>query len=246
MVQRLLPLIPEHRSYVEPFCGSARLLFAKPPSEVEVVNDVHGALMNFYRVLRFRPSELACLLEKVCHHSGEFTRMLKAAQAECELERAAATWFTGAFSFGCKGQNFAWPSPTQGAKRNRAIMRSVFHAASKRMSRVGIDCRDFSEVFSRYDAPDTFFFCDPPYESFKQNGRYCAKEGLFESLVQHAKQAKGKVLISYSHSETAVAQATAAGLCIRNIKTVYTLSGYGKQKSVGEILLANYELPEKV
>ncbi|MDR2784214.1 MAG: DNA adenine methylase [Treponema sp.] len=48
----ILGLIPEHRLYCEPFLGGAAVFFAKKPSEVEVVNDTNGELINFYRVVR--------------------------------------------------------------------------------------------------------------------------------------------------------------------------------------------------
>lgn len=39
-VSKLLPLIPEHLTYVEVFAGSAALFFAKPVSSLEVINDL--------------------------------------------------------------------------------------------------------------------------------------------------------------------------------------------------------------
>src|SRR5690242_4296329 len=48
----LLSLMPEHSCYVEPFCGSATLLFAKRPSPIEVLNDSDSAVCTFFRVLR--------------------------------------------------------------------------------------------------------------------------------------------------------------------------------------------------
>ncbi len=53
-----------HRTYVEPFFGSGAVLFAKPPSHTEIVNDLDGEVVNFFRVLRDRYDELerACLL----------------------------------------------------------------------------------------------------------------------------------------------------------------------------------------
>lgn len=52
MVKHLLNFVPPHYIYVEPFGGAAWLLFAKPPSPVEVYNDIDSGLVNFYRVLR--------------------------------------------------------------------------------------------------------------------------------------------------------------------------------------------------
>jgi len=48
MVNKLLPLIPKHKIYVEPFGGGANLLIAKEPSPVEVYNDLDSGLVNFF------------------------------------------------------------------------------------------------------------------------------------------------------------------------------------------------------
>src|SRR6478672_667342 len=52
LARKIVPLFPPHHCYVEPFCGGASCLFAKSPSPVEVVNDVDGDIVNFFRVLR--------------------------------------------------------------------------------------------------------------------------------------------------------------------------------------------------
>jgi DNA adenine methylase len=56
-------LLPPHRTYVEPFCGSAAVLFAKSPSPTEVINDRDGDLVCLFRVLRDRGGELARALQ---------------------------------------------------------------------------------------------------------------------------------------------------------------------------------------
>ncbi len=52
LAKRILTLIPNHRTYVEPFFGGGAIFFAKPPSEVEVINDTNHELINFYKVLK--------------------------------------------------------------------------------------------------------------------------------------------------------------------------------------------------
>ena len=52
MTSKLLPFIPDHITYVEVYGGGASLLFAKPPSKVEVYNDLNYDLVNLFRVIR--------------------------------------------------------------------------------------------------------------------------------------------------------------------------------------------------
>lgn len=53
---RLAPWVishfPEHERYVEPFCGAASVLMRKRRSKIEVINDLSGAIINFFRVLQ--------------------------------------------------------------------------------------------------------------------------------------------------------------------------------------------------
>ena len=53
LVKHILPLIPSHQCYVEPFAGGAALFFLKPDkAKVEVLNDINGDLINLYRVVQ--------------------------------------------------------------------------------------------------------------------------------------------------------------------------------------------------
>ena len=50
---QIVAIMPRHVHYVEPFAGGLAVLFAKRPDWVsEVVNDLHGDLTNFWRVLQ--------------------------------------------------------------------------------------------------------------------------------------------------------------------------------------------------
>ena len=60
-VYLIAALLPAHRHYVEPYCGSLSVLLAKPPSNHETVNDLDCRLITFWRVLRDRPDDLARL-----------------------------------------------------------------------------------------------------------------------------------------------------------------------------------------
>jgi len=52
LASMIVPLIPRHNLYCEPFIGGAAVFFAKRPSEIEVINDTNKELMNFYRTVK--------------------------------------------------------------------------------------------------------------------------------------------------------------------------------------------------
>ncbi len=58
LAARIISILPEHVAYVEPFAGGAQVLFHKPPSEVEVLNDLDFDIVNFFRVCQWHYEEL--------------------------------------------------------------------------------------------------------------------------------------------------------------------------------------------
>ena len=44
----ILPLIPIHKTYTEPFVGGGAVFWAKPKSRTEVINGSNRELINFY------------------------------------------------------------------------------------------------------------------------------------------------------------------------------------------------------
>jgi DNA adenine methylase len=57
LAAQIVPLMPAHRVYFEPFAGGAAVLFAKPRVERETLNDIDGRVMRFWRALRDRPED---------------------------------------------------------------------------------------------------------------------------------------------------------------------------------------------
>ena len=52
MLKYILPLIPQHTTYCEPFFGGGAVFFGKEPSKVEVINDLNTAVGIFYEQLK--------------------------------------------------------------------------------------------------------------------------------------------------------------------------------------------------
>ena len=67
LVTTILPLIPAHKMYVEPFVGGGAIFFSKPPSHIEVINDTNKELINFYHILQNRFVELQKMVAVTLH-----------------------------------------------------------------------------------------------------------------------------------------------------------------------------------
>ena len=50
---------PQHHSYLEPFFGSGAVLFNKPRSNIETVNDLDGNVVNLFEWIKKDPERLA-------------------------------------------------------------------------------------------------------------------------------------------------------------------------------------------
>lgn len=55
----IIRFFPEHHSYLEPFFGSGAVLFNKPRSHIETVNDLDGNVVNLFECIQKDPERLA-------------------------------------------------------------------------------------------------------------------------------------------------------------------------------------------
>lgn len=248
----LLQLIPEHKAYVEVFAGSAKLLFAKQPSRWEVVNDINEELINFYRVVKHRPAELAEMFDQECIHEARFAELKATAPATLtELERALRFAYLLWESFGAKGEHFAGMTANQigkaaaPVKRSLAGIRDLLLRTSQRLASVLIERRSFEDCIRRYNSPGTFFYCDPPYTSFAGVGQYKPwPEEKHRQLFGTLSRIEGKFLLSYDDSRLIRDLCDAYGFHRRQVKVLYTLGAKSSKTKARELLISNYQLPK--
>lgn len=91
LAKHLLPMFPKHTCYVEPFCGGAALFFLRPErTQVEVLNDTNGQLVNLYRVVQHHFDEFVRQFEWTLTSREVFAR-LQSTPIDCmtDIQRAA-------------------------------------------------------------------------------------------------------------------------------------------------------------
>lgn len=182
MAGKLVPLFPEHRTYVEVFGGACSLLFAKESSPVEIYNDLDSDLVNFMRVLR-DPKFFPDFYHRAClsPYSREEWMFCKQHLNDDEnpVERARRFFVLARFSFsGLVGNSFG--IDITASKRGMVQKASAYQGVlgmlprlSERMTSVLIENRDFRDIIKVYDTENTFFYCDPPYlPETRKSGAY--------------------------------------------------------------------------
>lgn len=171
----IVDLLPPHRVYIEPFFGAGAVLFAKRPSAHEIVNDVDGDIVTFFRVLRERTDDLeeVCLLTPYAR--DEFAAAVLDEDLD-ELERARRFWVRVNQSFAkTPGQASGWSVTTKRSHSTAASVQgrlSRFHAVAARLASVCIENCDGAQLIERLgQADDAVIYADPPYVATTRNGR---------------------------------------------------------------------------
>jgi DNA adenine methylase len=240
IAKQLGALIPEHVTYVEPFAGGAQVFFHKPRSKVEVLNDLDDEIVNFLRVCQRHPQELSRVLRwqpasrrLFAWHQQQSPHLLT------DIERAARFFYLQKNTWGGKRkrQNFHF-AVTKPPSYTPSTLAKRLAEVAERLDNVQLEMLPYQAVFSRYDRPTTFFYCDPPYVGVDLYEHNFSDE-QFEELARQLRSLKGRFLLSIN--DCPQARAWFKGFHQREIAFTYTT--LRKPGLFRELLFANYPLP---
>jgi DNA adenine methylase len=228
LADKVLELMPRHLHYVEPYFGGGQVLFARDPQDPrywwdgktsdgrqakgvsEVINDLHGDLMNFYRVLKDSD-----LFGRLCHRleltlfsepEWEAARQLLAGPDGGDVGRAAALFTLCRQSLSGRMDCHA---PTVRTRlrggRNDGVNGwwtavDGLGAVHRRLQDVRVLCGPDLEVIRAEDTPATLFYLDPPYlhetRTAKDVYGHEMTEADHRELLDVLRQCRGKVILS--------------------------------------------------
>lgn len=209
LANRIIEHFPVHRTYVEPFGGSAAVLLAKQPSPVEVYNDIDGDLVNLFRVLRNSEQygQLLEACERTLYSRAEFNAALHA--TDDPVEAARRFMVRQRQSHGGLGRVWSYCVTDAQGGMSSAVRRWLagierLPAIHDRLRKVQIEDADWSDVLRRYDRPETLYYLDPPYATNTRVGgeyRYEMDENDHRRLVSAVMSLCGKVVLSGYYNE---------------------------------------------
>jgi len=187
------------------------VLINREPSPVETYNDIHGDVVNFFRVLREQKDELIEAIGLTPFSRAEFEKAItEPTDRLSDLERARRFYVlarqvrTGLAQKASIGR-WAHCLLTSRAGMAGAVSRwlgaveDLPHIA-QRLLRVQIENAPAIEVINRYDSEETLFYCDPPYphQSRGDANAYANEmtDNQHRELAEVLHKVKGKVALS--------------------------------------------------
>jgi DNA adenine methylase len=247
MIRHILPKIPAHHTYVEPFFGGGAIFFAKQPSKAEVVNDISHRLITFYKVLKYDFEEIEPLVDETFHSRAQHKEAdtIYTSQAEDVTDPVSCAWavwnqanmsFSSSIGGGFGYDRFGKCPLRLYNKKNRFT-----EAYKDRFKHVTIECYDVLKVIKAYDSPDAFFYLDPPYVSSDQGhyGGYTIED--FERLLNACVNLKGKFLLSSYPEELLLHYRKTYGWATEDHQKILAVDGRRKEKKIKtECLTWNY------
>ena len=165
LAKQIIEGIPDHTCYCEVFAGAAWVLFRKPESKVEVINDFSRDVANLYRVLQHHLDEFVRQFRWQLVSRDEWERLNSVPpETLTDIQRAAQFYYLQKMSFGGKVEGRSFGVATTSAPRlNLTRIEEELSAAHVRLSRVVVENLGYADCIRRYDRAHTFFYVDPPY-----------------------------------------------------------------------------------
>ena len=240
LASEILPLIPRHIQYIEPFFGSGAIFWSKHKSKNEVINDLNGSVTNFYWQLKTNFFELQKMVQATLHSEILYIK----AKEMLRDEKAWALWVGCNMAFGkvlFGGFAFGETGSGGGTKNKREQFTAKF---SKRLENCEIFNRDAVELILLKDSVSSFFYVDPPYVSSEQGHYSGYTTDDFVKLLDVLRNIKGKFLLSSYPEEILMKYREECQWGSKDIKQIVFVSGKRDEaKYKIECLTMNYLPP---
>jgi DNA adenine methylase len=197
LAKKIISMLPDHTTYVEAFAGGAQVFFHKPPSNVEVLNDLDFDIVNFYRVCQWHYEEFVRYLRfSVASRKLHELHVKSDPATLTDIQRAGRFFYLQKNSFGglVLKQKFHY-GIAQPSNYNPERIPEIIERTHQRLARVQIESLPYEQILEKYDRPTTFFYLDPPYWGPKLY-KFNFTDSDFFRLAERLTKLKGKFILS--------------------------------------------------
>ena len=202
----IINFFPEHHSYLEPFFGSGAVLFNKPRSNIETVNDLDGNVVNLFEWIKRDPEKLAHEIYWTPYARQIYEDAFTSVPEE-SLQQAVNFYIRLNMGHGFRttGEKVGWKNDVQGREKAYAsqdwcnLPEKIMQAA-ERLRGVQIENMPAVELIKRFNYNNVLIYLDPPYMHNTRHGKQYRYEMFteesHEELLETALRHKGPVVIS--------------------------------------------------
>ena len=190
----ILPLIPKHKTYVEPFFGGGSIFWAKDPAERSVINDLDDSIVELLRLMKKASTDVEDYDLSVLSDLTKANQFVKTNPTNTEQKLLKAITIQSG-TFGGKGKGKIYKT------KNIPRWIKTLPDWQEKLKSAKIYNQSYLPLLKAYDAKDTFFFLDPPYEGSKTDKIYKHGDFNFEEFANKVKKLKGKVMITLNDSK---------------------------------------------
>jgi len=219
LAPKIVALMPKHLHYVEPYFGGGSVLLARDPDDPnlsvdgkgvsEVVNDINGDLVRFWRVIRdpitFGEFTRQAQAMPTSRREWEATQ-LPSVYSETTVEHALEFFVRCRQSLAGRMESFTLITRTRTRRSMNGNVSEWLSAVDglpevhARLRRVLIENRPALDLIRSEDTRDTLFYIDPPYlhETRASKDVYAHEmtERDHSDLLSAIRVCQGKVMIS--------------------------------------------------
>ena len=204
-----------HHSYVEPFFGSGAILFNKPVSDIETINDLDSDVVNLFRCIQLDSYCLARLVMTTPFSREEYDKQFDDGYNPLmcipDFQRAAGflikCW--QGHGFRTNGYKVGWKIDVVGRERAYALwnwyrLPEWIIDIAERLRKVQIENRPAIEVIKRFNHDGVFMYIDPPYLFGIRSGKQYKHEmtdAHHEEMLKELLHSKAKIMISGYESD---------------------------------------------
>ncbi len=243
MAKHILPLIPEHKIYTEPFFGGGAIFFLKEQSPVEVINDMNGEVINFYHVLTTDFWRLNELIQTTLHSREQYEQAMVVynhPKLFDPIRRAWAFWILTNQGYATKIGSWGYDRGGSGMVNRLEAKKIEFNVTVRtRLERTQIECNDALKVIASRDTAETFHYIDPPYvgSDLGHYGGYTDQN--YKDLLDLLSDIKGKFILSNYRSELLDAYVSRNKWQVSYHEKQLSASGKAGRRKV-EVLVRNF------
>ena len=162
---------------MEPFFGSGAVLFNKPRSNIETVNDLDGNVVNLFEWIKKDPERLAHEIYWTPYARQVYDDAFSTVPQD-SLGKAVNFYIrlNMGHVFRTNGEKVGWKNDVQGRERAYASQDWIhlpekIMQASERLRGVQIENKPAVDVIQRFNFHNVLIYADPPYVLSTRHGK---------------------------------------------------------------------------